>query len=278
MELFEQARTVKLRGCHGKYLWADDDECGVSQSRDGTKTNVKWAVEVVEGSSVVRLKSCYDCYLTATDVPFLLGVAGKKVLQMKPLQLDSSVEWEPIRDGFTVKLKTRYGNYLRANGTVPPWRNSVTHDIPHRSATQEWILWEVETLEKIDNSPPQRLELPSSLKPDGRTIYFAVGDDNGGVNVDTEWSHFLFKGHDLHILTEKLKEETGIKEEVVVCSYNQINNKLYPLRLQLPPNNMPMHIVVVKASSKLGRTFSVLMTGSIDGEKSFDQSLSWNAA
>lgn len=56
-----------------------------------------------------------------------------------------------------VKLKTRYGNYLRANGGVPPWRNSITHDVPSRSHTQEWILWQVEVL---DVYPPEEEPAP----------------------------------------------------------------------------------------------------------------------
>ncbi|RHN41155.1 hypothetical protein MtrunA17_Chr8g0363011 [Medicago truncatula] len=46
---------------------------------------------------------------------------GQKVIQTLPRRLDSSVEWE----GAQVKLKTRYGNFLRGNGGLLPWRNSV---------------------------------------------------------------------------------------------------------------------------------------------------------
>eukprot|EP01018_Ginkgo_biloba_P010578 Gb_16512 [translate_table: standard] len=300
MELFHKAKTVRLRGHHDKYLWAEEDEESVSQDRDGAKQNARWKVEFIEGSPVIRLKSRYDCYLTATDQPFLLGMTGKKVQQTLPSKLDSSVEWEPIREGFHVKLKTRYGNYLRANGGLPPWRNSVTHDIPHRTATQEWILWEVEVMEIVIPESPVVLEvcskccyvilgfgsatvyfltfqrltfmitppelysevtllmaflqsvpsLPKSPpRPDGRLIYYAIGDEHGNIEDDHTWPSFFFKGNDLPELTKQLEEETGL-QDVVVCARHPLNGELYPLRLRLPPNNSAMHLVLVQASSK----------------------------
>ena len=44
-------------------------------------------------------------------------------------------------------------------------------------------------------------------------------------------------------LKEKLKEETG-HDDILVCCRNPLNAKLYPLRLQLPPNNTDIHVVV----------------------------------
>uniref|UniRef100_A0A0D6R2G6 Uncharacterized protein n=1 Tax=Araucaria cunninghamii TaxID=56994 RepID=A0A0D6R2G6_ARACU len=270
MEFFKNAKTVRLRSHHDKYLWAEEDEESVSQDRDGASRNARWEVEFIEGSSQIRLKSRYNLYLTATQIPFLLGMTGRKVLQTMPSKLDSSVEWEPIRDGFHVKLKTRYGNYLRANGGPPPWRNKVTHDIPHRTATQDWIFWEIEVME-ITVGPPSPVPTPagptsageksephspvSHPKPDGRLIYYAIGDDNGDVEDGYEWPSFLFKGNGLQELTKKLEEETDL-HDIIVCAHHPLTGKLYPLRLQLPPNNASMHLVLVKASSNLARNFS----------------------
>ncbi|KAH9322550.1 hypothetical protein KI387_017189, partial [Taxus chinensis] len=255
MDLFKKAKTVRLRSHHDKYLWAEEDEETVSQDRDGASKNAKWQVEFVEGSPLIRLKSCYNYYLTATDIPFLLGMTGKKVLQTLPSRLDSSLEWEPTREGFHVKLKSRYGNYLRGNGGPPPWRNKVTHDIPHRTATQDWVLWEVEVMEIALHPTPAVVEEPDppspilAPKPDGRLIYYAIGDDNGHIEDGYEWPSFIFKGNDLHELTKKLEEETGL-QDIIVCSYHPVTRKLFPLRLQLPPNNASMRLVLVQASSR----------------------------
>ncbi|KAF8408038.1 hypothetical protein HHK36_007178 [Tetracentron sinense] len=287
MELFHNAKAVRLRSHHEKYLLAEEDEESVCQDRNGSSRSAKWTVEFVEGSNFLRLKSCYGKYLTASNIPFLLGMTGRKVLQTLPRRLDSSVEWEPVREGFQVKLKTRYGNFLRANGGLPPWRNSITHDIPHRTATQDWIFWDVDIVEIQVKSPtPSRQSLsqtvsnsnstvsetspPSSPlintpklskqessdslvssppRADGRIIFYNFADDNGDVDDATEGSSFTFKGNGVEELTHKLEEEMGL-EDIIVCSRSPLNGKLYPLRLQLPPNNTTMHVVVVQSSSR----------------------------
>ncbi|KAF3444743.1 hypothetical protein FNV43_RR14436 [Rhamnella rubrinervis] len=151
MEFFNKSKAVRLRSHLDKYLIADDDEETVRQSRiNASSRRTQWTVELVEGKShVVRLSSCYGKYLTASDEPFLLGMTGQKVLQTIPTsnksESSSAIEWEPRKDGFQVKLRARSGgSYLRANGGTPPWRNSVTHDVPQRTATRDWILWDVE--------------------------------------------------------------------------------------------------------------------------------------
>ncbi|CAK9134324.1 unnamed protein product [Ilex paraguariensis] len=284
MDLFHNATAVRLRSHHDKYLTAEEDEESITQDRNGSSKNARWAVEFVENSDtmLIRLKSCYNKYLTASNHPFLLGMTGRKVIQTLPSRLDSSVEWEPIKEGNCVRLKTRYGQFLRANGGLPPWRNSVTHDIPHRTATQDWILWEVDVVEILVQSPLPKLvphsdsfasessspsthstksasfsryELGDSIidSPpkvgDGRTIYYNVADEFGVVDEGVEGLRVTFKGNGVEELTRRLEEETGL-DNIVVCSRSPLNGKLYPLRLQLPPKNVTMHVVVVQSSSR----------------------------
>ncbi|KAL2557072.1 Inositol hexakisphosphate and diphosphoinositol-pentakisphosphate kinase [Forsythia ovata] len=85
MEIFKRANTVRLKSRHNKYLTADSNEESVIQDRFGSSKSVYWTVEFVEGvESVLRLKSCYGKYLTASDETFLLGMTGQKVVQTMP--------------------------------------------------------------------------------------------------------------------------------------------------------------------------------------------------
>lgn len=294
MDLFRNAKAVRLKSRHDKFLIAEEDEESVTQDRNGASRNAKWYVEFINDG--IRLRSCYNKYLTASNHPFLLGMTGRKVLQTLPRRLDSSLEWEPEKVGSLVRLKTRYGNYLRANGGLPPWRNSITHDVPHRTVTQDWVLWDVDIVEILEhsddvyNSPKKEKVDPvqfkvahaesfgsdsssvsigserfqrqesndsgtySPPKRDGRVIYYHVADDVGDIDESVEGNAFTFKGHSVGELTRKLEEETGL-EDIFVCSRSPLNGKLYPLRLQLPPINAAMHIVVVASTSRLARDF-----------------------
>lgn len=149
MEFFNKAKAVRLQSHLGKYLVADDDETTVRQSRNAASRNARWTVEFVEGKcNRIRLKSCHGLYLTAAEEAFLLGMTGRKVLQTLPAkQTDTAIEWRPVKEGQSVKLMTVHGDFLRGNGGSPPWRNSVTHDVPHRTATQSWVLWGVEVVD-----------------------------------------------------------------------------------------------------------------------------------
>ncbi|VVA96088.1 unnamed protein product [Arabis nemorensis] len=265
MEIFRKAAIVRLRSHNDKYLIADDDQESVHQDRRGTTKNTRWTVDIVPGSTVIRLQSCYGKYLTATNIHFLLGATGKKVFQTLAEKLDSSAEWEPISDdGVHVRLKSRYGQYLRANKGLPPWRNSITHDIPSRTVTQDWILWSIDVLQirviKDDaesthsSSTFSRTESGDSsivsfpLKSEGRLINYEIGDDCGSINEEMGKKSLIFHGSEVVELKKRLEEETGIKD-VTVCTRNPLNEKLCPLQLHLPPNNTTMHIIVVPNSS-----------------------------
>ncbi|KAJ6364945.1 hypothetical protein OIU76_029844 [Salix suchowensis] len=267
MELFEKAKSVRLRSHHDKYLLADDDEETVSQERNGAIRNAKWTVEIVGNSNAIRLKSCFGKYLTASNMPLLLGLRGKKVLQtLPPGRLDSSVEWEPMKEGVQVRLRTRYGQYLRANGGVPPWRNHITHDIPQRSSTQDWILWGVDVVDIRAQDPPPQQRRPSDqietapdseqsddslegspVKSEGRVIHYSVSTNEDADDVEEQ--SFSFKGRMVEELKNKLEEETGLIG-IQICCRNPLNRKLYPLRLHLPPNSTEMHVVVVPSSGR----------------------------
>ncbi|KAI6685901.1 hypothetical protein NL676_031814 [Syzygium grande] len=264
MEFFRNARAVRLRSRHDKYLVAEEDEESVAQGRDGSSPSARWSVEfVLNSDSVFRLKGRYGKYLAASNQPFLLGMTGRKVVQSLPRRLDSSLEWEPVREGTHVKLRTRYGNFLRANGGLPPWRNSVTHDVPHRTGTPDWVLWDVDVVEIEVQSPhgdaPRRsrpiLMLGRPRNRKGRTIYYHIADENGNVEGEGMEGYSLnFKGNTVEELTRKLEEETGM-QGIFVCSRSPLNGKLFPLRLQLPPNISTMHVVVVPSSSAVAGDF-----------------------
>lgn len=152
MEFFNKAKVIRLRSHLNKFLVADDDEHTVRQSRNGSTVRARWTVEMVEGKShIIRLKSCSSGkYLTPSNEPFLTGMTGKKVVQdVMANKRDTSVEWEPITEGGLVKLRAKGGKFLRGNGGTPPWRNSVTHDVPQRTATQDWVLWDVEVVDIV---------------------------------------------------------------------------------------------------------------------------------
>ncbi|KAF3540970.1 hypothetical protein F2Q69_00020397 [Brassica cretica] len=189
MEIFRDARSVRLRSsAHEKYLVADDDEESVIMGRNGSSKEARWRVELVPGSEkIIRLKSCHGGYLTASNERLMLGATGHKVVQSRRIRTgEPAGEWEPVKEGSKVKLRSRNGgnylranggvppwrntwepvkegskvklrsrnggNYLRANGGVPPWRNTVTHDTPNRTATQSWVLWDVDVVEIMERS------------------------------------------------------------------------------------------------------------------------------
>lgn len=86
-------------------------------------------------------------------------------------------------------------------------------------------------------------------KVEGRAIHYHIGDNNGEVSPGEQPRYLTFNGTSLEELLERLKEETEL-DDVIMCSRSPINGKLLPLRLQLPPNNAAVHIVLVRESSR----------------------------
>lgn len=96
IDFFRNAKVVRLRSRHGKYLVAGDDLVSVSQNRSGTAANARWTVEfVLNSDSIIRLKSCCGKYLTASDDPYPLRMTGFKVISLILLVLDILIcpEW-----------------------------------------------------------------------------------------------------------------------------------------------------------------------------------------
>lgn len=83
---------------------------------------------------------------------------------------------------------------------------------------------------------------------EGRVIYFHIADENGGVDEGFEELSITFKGNGVEELTMRLEEELGI-QRITVCATSPLNGNLFPLHLQLPPNNATMHLVVVPPPS-----------------------------
>lgn len=152
MDCFEGVTTVRLKGAHGKYLWAEDDHYNVSQENEDKNVQALWRVErpkTGSKSKTLRLKSCFDTYLTASEqrcrgVAFL-SFAGKRVTQMRPenVQSTTSFDWEPVLELGRLRLKSCYGTFLRANSNAPPWNSHVTHDLPQHEYHLDWLVWEV---------------------------------------------------------------------------------------------------------------------------------------
>lgn len=85
---------------------------------------------------------------------------------------------------------------------------------------------------------------------EGRIIYYHVAEDDGEVSDEGVQGYSLvFKGNGVEELTKKFEEETGL-EGIIVCTRSPLNGKIYPLRLQLPPNNVTMQVLLVLPFSK----------------------------
>ncbi|KAG6404194.1 hypothetical protein SASPL_136434 [Salvia splendens] len=152
MDIFRKAKSIRMVSYRDKYLTAAEDEESVIQDESPRQKSV-WTVELMADRNAIRLRSYLGTYLAASTIPLLPGVTAKKAVQTSlESPSDPSIEWEPMRDGMQVKLRSCCGNFLRPNGGLPPWRNIVTHDVPHLPNSGNKLLWDVQIVEK---RPPQ---------------------------------------------------------------------------------------------------------------------------
>lgn len=145
-QLLDNAKVIRLKDHNkGKYLVANNDEKTLKQGRDGSTRNALWTVEVVEGQRYLRLKSCHGKYLTASNMPLIPRGRCQRVVQSLPDRLTSATEWEMEGEGI-VRLKTRYGQFLKQYGGIMPWRNSLVHN----NRVKRSSLWEIEVVTDDD--------------------------------------------------------------------------------------------------------------------------------
>ncbi|RLN33476.1 uncharacterized protein C2845_PM03G22380 [Panicum miliaceum] len=216
MELFERARTVRLRSHHDKYLYADDDEAHVIQDHNAASPNARWVVEPVPHSpGVLRLRSRYGRYLSASNKPFLLGALVAKCSRPYPTASTPPSSGCPSATMAAVESVL----VVRASAPgLPPWRNSVTHDTPHQHAG--WVVWDVEIVQSLLAGPDSSTSASDAgstesfsvllHKVEGWAIHYHIGDDDGDVSPDEEPNYLTFNGTSLEELLEMLKEETGL--------------------------------------------------------------------
>uniref|UniRef100_A0A803LSV8 DUF569 domain-containing protein n=1 Tax=Chenopodium quinoa TaxID=63459 RepID=A0A803LSV8_CHEQI len=209
MEFFQRTKVFRLKTSNqSKYLIADQDEDTVKQTRDSSSKYTRWSFEPVEGkTNVIRIRSCNSWkYLAASEEPFLLGMTGKRVAQ-RPW-LGATVEWEPIKEGPYIKLRSHTGTFLRSNKGLPPWRNTITHDLPgHWTASENMILWIVDILE-IDhkstngdsksfkgNAVPSRLSNAVDHKSFSSCSTLSIEDDGPSTNPAASLEECLVTGY-----------------------------------------------------------------------------------
>ncbi|KAF2931534.1 uncharacterized protein [Oryza sativa Japonica Group] len=164
MEVFENARSVRLRSHLGTYLCAADDGGGGGGEAvtHGYRRNCRgtvWAVET-SGDDYVRLQGHRGLYLCATELPAALdgGCRGSAaccwVIQAgsPPSPNDGAFLWTPRREGEHLTLTGLYGRLLRARFGLTPRENAVTVD---RDAAPEESSWVVEVVPESEAPPPR---------------------------------------------------------------------------------------------------------------------------
>ncbi|XBJ26513.1 hypothetical protein VPH35_003915 [Triticum aestivum] len=164
MELFKDARSVRLRSHLGTYLCALDG-VAVSHGHRRNSRGTVWAVELA-GDDYVRLQGHRGLYLGATELPADVLGRGRGtraccgVVQGSPsCPNDNAFLWSPLREGEHLALSGPYGRLLRARFGRTPQDNSVTVDLDADPEESSWVV------EVVPAAEAALLLLPSPPRP-----------------------------------------------------------------------------------------------------------------
>ncbi|XP_052156473.1 uncharacterized protein LOC127774269 [Oryza glaberrima] len=255
MEVFENARSVRLRSHLGTYLCAADVGDGGGEAvTHGYRRNCRgtvWAVET-SGDDYVRLQGNRGLYLCATELPAALdgGCRGSAaccwVIQAgsPPSPNDGAFLWTPRREGEHLTLTGLYGRLLRARFGLTPRENAVTVD---RDAAPEESSWVVEVVPESEAPPPPRCR---ALSCDARLEAATSEPDTASTTAFVRF--YSTKEQSLAALRRRLEEEAR-REDFVVCRRRCAAPPpgLFPVVLDLPPGNRDMEFVLVLHSSRV---------------------------
>ncbi|AQK87058.1 Actin cross-linking protein [Zea mays] len=161
MELFENARSVRLKSHLGTYLCAADDAEAVSHGYRRNSRGTVWAVEPA-GDEYVRIQGQRGLYLGAADPTAALDAATPscRVVQGVPsTPNDSAFLWTPRRErgAGCLTLSGPLGRLLRASFGETPRDNAVTLDFDVGPEESAWVV-EAVPAEQAARPPPCRAQ------------------------------------------------------------------------------------------------------------------------
>lgn len=161
MELFENARSVRLKSHLGTYLCAADDAEAVSHGYRRNSRGTVWAVEPA-GDEYVRIQGQRGLYLGAADPAAALDAATPscRVVQGVPsTPNDSAFLWTPRRErgAGCLTLSGPLGRLLRVSFGETPRDNAVTLDFDVGPEESAWVV-EAVPAEQAARPPPCRAQ------------------------------------------------------------------------------------------------------------------------
>ena len=171
MELFANARNVRLKSHLGAYLCAADDAEAVSHGYRRNTRGTVWAVEPA-GDEYVRLQGQRGLYLGAADPAAALDAATPscRVVQGVPsTPNDSAFLWTPRREDAErggagcLTLSGPLGRLLRASFGETPRDNAVTLDFEVGPEESAWVV-EAVPAEQAARPPPCRSQSCSFVR------------------------------------------------------------------------------------------------------------------